>query len=128
MHQLLQDGSKRCDSNSTTDKHGNLITEPVLVTLTERPVNEHFGILLLLDHRWVEALTEVVGPGSDSTDVEAEIFLVGGRADGEGVELPRVLGCTGNLDPLAGLVVEGDWSLEVNTNNLGGKDVSTNDI
>ena len=126
MDQLLQDGSERCDSNSTANKHGNFIAEPVLVTLTKWTIDEHLRERLSLEDCRAEALTEVVGPGSDSTDVKAEKFLMWSRADGEGVELSRVLGCTGDLHPLTSLVVEGDWPLEVHTNNLGRKDVGTN--
>ena len=96
------------------------------MTLTKWPIDEYFGEWLSLENRRAKAFSEVVGPGSDGTDVKAEKLLVWGRADGERVEFSRVLGSTGNLHPLASFVVKGDGSLEVHTDNLRGKDVRTN--
>lgn len=75
----------------------------------------------------VVVVSEVVGPGSDSTNVQAEIFLVGSRADGEGVELARVQGSTGNLHPLSSLVVKSDWPLEVDSHHQRRQDFGPND-
>ncbi len=126
VDQLLEDGSEWSDSDTTAHQHSNFVAEPVLVALSKRTVDEDLGEWFSLENSRAVVLTEVVGPGSDSTNVEAEEFLVRSRGDGEGVELSRVLGCTGNLHPLPCLVVKGDWPLEVDSDHLGWKDVGTN--
>lgn len=61
---------------------------------------------------WVVQISEIVGPGSNCSDVKAEVFLVGGRADGEGVVLilPQLKTC--NSNPLSRFIVKCCWSLE----------------
>ena len=88
------------------------------MTLSKWTIQVELGEWLTSEVAWVVVLAEVVCPGTNCTDVETEELLVGCRADGEGVELSRILGSTGYLHPLAGLVVECDGSLEVHTNNL----------
>ena len=88
------------------------------MALSKWTIDEELGERLATKINGVVVLTEVEGPGSNSTDVEAEVFLVGSRGDGEGMELSRVLGSTSNLEPLSSFVVEGDRPLEVDSDNL----------
>ena len=48
-----------------------------------------------------------------------------GGADGERMELSWILSSACYLDPLPSLIVEVEWSLEVDTNHERWKDVST---
>lgn len=61
---------------------------------------------------WVVQISEIVGPGPNCSDVKAEVFLVWGRADGEGVVLilPQLKTC--NSNPLSRFIVKCCWSLE----------------
>ena len=118
VHKLFQDRGKWSHTNSTTNKNGDLIVRPVLMALSEWTVKEELRIGLSAKVDWVVVLTEVVGPGSNGTDVEAEVFLMRSRGDGEGVEFTRILGSTGNLEPLSSFIVKRDGSLEVDSDNL----------
>ena len=73
----------------------------------------------------VVVIPEVVGPGTNSSDVKTDVVLMGSGTDGERVELAGVLSSTSNLDPLPCLVVKVVWPLEVDTNHKRWKDVST---
>ena len=76
MDQFLQDGSKRCHTNTTTHQDGNVVSRPVLVALSIRPVQEELWPRLPTEHRWVDAFPEVEGPWPNNADVEGEVLLV----------------------------------------------------
>ncbi len=101
VDELLQDGSERSDTNPTTNQHRHFVSEPILVTLSKWTVEVDLGEGLASQVGRVVVLPEVVGPGANGSDVQAEQILVGGRADGEGMELAGILGSTGDLYPLA---------------------------
>ena len=106
MHKLLEDRGKWSHTNSTTNKNSDLVAEPILVALSKWTIEVKLGERLTAKVDRVVVLTEVVGPGSNSTDVEAEVFLMGSRGDGEGVELTRILDSTSNLEPLSSQIIE----------------------
>ncbi len=126
MHKLFQNGGKWCNSNSTTNENGNFKSVPVLMTLSEWSIEVELGIGLSTKVSWIVVVPEVVGPRSNGTNVKTEVLLVRGRADSEGVELSWVQCSTGNLQPLASLVIKCHRSLEVHTHNQRGQDLGTN--
>ena len=91
VDQLLQNGGKRSHTNTTTNKDSHIISEPVLVALSKRSIKVQFGVGLAPEVGWVVVLSEVVRPGTNSSDVQRNMLLMWGRADGEGMELSRVL-------------------------------------
>ncbi len=87
------------------------------MTLSKWSIEVELGIGLPTKVGRVVVVPEVVGPRSNGTDVETEVFLMRGGADGERVELSGVQCSTGNLQPLASLVVECQRPLEVHTHH-----------
>ena len=124
MHQLFQDGGKWSDTDSTTDQNGHIKSVPILMSLSKWSIQQQLWIRLSTQNGWVEALTEVLGPWANSTDVQTQVFLMWSRCQCEGMVFTRVLGQASNTHPLAGLVLKGDWSLEVDANNLRWQEVS----
>ena len=94
VHKLLQDGGKWSHTNSTTNENSNLVAEPVLMAFSKWTVKVKLGEGLSTQVGWVVVLTEVEGPGSNSSDVETEVLLVWSRGDSERMELAGVLGST----------------------------------
>ena len=123
VNQLLQDGGEWSHTDATTHQYGNFKAIPVLVTLTVRPIQEQLGEWLSTQFIRIVIFSEVVGPGSNSSDVKAEVFLMWSRAEREGMELSWILSCTGNAHPLASLVVKVAWPLEVDTDHQRWKNV-----
>lgn len=60
----------------------------------------------------VIGLTDVDGPGSDGSDMQGEVLLVGCRGQCEGVILGAAEDLAGDSHPLAGLVVKVHGPLE----------------
>ena len=83
VHKLLEDGGKWSDTNSTANKNGHFIAEPILMTFSEWTINEELGEGLTAQVDWIVVLTEVECPGSNSSDVETEVLLVRSRGDGK---------------------------------------------
>ena len=70
VDKFLQDGSKWCHTDTTANQDGNIVTGPILMTLSVRPIQEEFWPWLSAKHGWVDTLSEVEGPGPNNSDVE----------------------------------------------------------
>ena len=89
------------------------------MALPEGAIQVQLGVGLSTEVGWVVVLPEVVGPWPNRSDVQTEMFLIGSRAESEGMVLSGVLGQAGNPDPLPCPVVESGRPLKVDADNLG---------
>ena len=125
MNHLLQDRSKWSNSNTSTNEDGYIISVPVLVSLSKWSIEVEFRERDLLLVATSKDFTEVVGPRANCTDVETDVLLMRSRRDSEWMILSWVLSQRSNTHPLASLVVEGDWTMKVDTDYTRWEDIGT---
>lgn len=125
VHNVLEDGSKWGDPYAATHQNGNVELVPVLVPLPKRAVHPQFGQGEGVGDGVAVELPEVVGPGSDGPHVHAQVLLVRGGADGEGMVLVWVQLGARDAHPLPGLVLEGGGPLHEDSRDAGGEELGT---